>query len=1214
MSSLKTIDATQRSLYQLAAIYQKMIEHKDVHHAEKILELYDKFKKQELMICFAGHFSAGKSSMINALLKQDILPKSPIPTSANIVKIESGNGTVRLHFHHDAPEEYQEPFDMELIKQYSMDKDKIKKIEISTSEQLLPNGTALIDTPGIDAADDADRLMTESSLHLIDVLFYVMDYNHVQSEVNLQFLAGLHEKSIPFYVIINQIDKHDENELSFQSFETSIKQTFDLWDIQPIAIFYSSLVESTAQNNQFEDIKHTLHSLLTIKKGELLQHNHAAHVLVKEHETFLELQYEEKLAPYRVPPEHQQEVKKIKQIEQKITNLQQNIKHVKRDFFDELHQTLKNAYLMPANLRDSAKLFLESQQSHFKIGLIGSKKKTEEARQQRATDFLSNLEKVESASLQWKLRDKWSELLQRYQIEDTDLQEQLQHFSISLTYKDLVNLIKQGATINGDYVINYTNDLSGEIKRKYKQQANQLWNTMETHLHQHNTETINACNKQLNELKETQSIVANYVIIEEDLEKKKMAVHHLLKADHKSECAVKEIEDRLLMKEQRIKRGKKPLLEICEQKPEREEEKADNENTGMNKSMDSMDTMIQALSQSSAAIQGLPGFDSLVNDLQQKKQRLQHRSYTIALFGAFSAGKSSFANALIGEQVLPVSPNPTTATVNRINPVTDTYKHGTVLVKVKDEASLIKDIHSITKKFSPKATKLEELLEWIRAEELFNNELLSNTYQSYLKAMLTGFNDIQSTIGEKLTLSIDEFPIYVTDESKACYLESIDLYYDCELTRQGISLVDTPGADSVNARHTNVAFDYIKHADAILYVTYYNHALNRADKDFLMQLGRVKEVFQLDKMFFIVNAADLAKDEQELQVVCSYVKEQLLKLGIRFPRLYPASSRQSLQEKQAHIQLNEKMNHFEAAFYHFIHDDLTHLTVASALWDMKRAYQQLNHYIESQKLDQSEKAAWKQSMLAKKDRLQHEMKHININPDTNKINQKIEKQLYYVLERIGIRFHDMFKEMFNPTTITETGKYAKMQLWDSLQNLITYCGQELIRELQAVSLRIESLVEKLAKEVFATIRKTGKGIDDSFILPNIEIKELVTPTYLEAFSDIDVQEFERALATFKNTKSFFEKNEKELMKDEIYRVFKPFIKQYLEASKQVMVSSYSEQWAEIIDLMKKQLFLQWDNYMNSSLEMMTSNISLAELKNTKQKLASILELFETREG
>ena len=41
-------------------------------------------------------------------------------------------------------------------------------------------------------------------------------------------------------------------------------------------------------------------------------------------------------------------------------------------------------------------------------------------------------------------------------------------------------------------------------------------------------------------------------------------------------------------------------------------------------------------------------------------------------------------------------------------------------------------------------------------------------------------------------------------------------------------LVDTPGADSINARHTDVAFDYIRNADAILFVTYYNHAFAKS--------------------------------------------------------------------------------------------------------------------------------------------------------------------------------------------------------------------------------------------------------------------------------------------------------------------------------------------------------------------------------------------------
>ncbi len=69
--------------------------------------------------------------------------------------------------------------------------------------------------PGIDSTDDAHQLATESTLHLADVIFYMMDYNHVQSEVNLQFVKELKQRNKTVYLVVNQIDKHKENELSF---------------------------------------------------------------------------------------------------------------------------------------------------------------------------------------------------------------------------------------------------------------------------------------------------------------------------------------------------------------------------------------------------------------------------------------------------------------------------------------------------------------------------------------------------------------------------------------------------------------------------------------------------------------------------------------------------------------------------------------------------------------------------------------------------------------------------------------------------------------------------------------------------------------------------------------------------------------------------------------------------------------------------------------
>ncbi|HLR22146.1 MAG TPA: dynamin family protein, partial [Pseudogracilibacillus sp.] len=117
-----------------SALYEWMLKEQDDENAYKIMELYEKYLNNEFVLCFSGHFSAGKSSIINELLNRDILPKSPIPTSANIVKITSGDGVAKVYFKEDDPVQYKEPYNIDRIKDYCMDRDTIRQIEINTSD------------------------------------------------------------------------------------------------------------------------------------------------------------------------------------------------------------------------------------------------------------------------------------------------------------------------------------------------------------------------------------------------------------------------------------------------------------------------------------------------------------------------------------------------------------------------------------------------------------------------------------------------------------------------------------------------------------------------------------------------------------------------------------------------------------------------------------------------------------------------------------------------------------------------------------------------------------------------------------------------------------------------------------------------------------------------------------------------------------------------
>lgn len=117
-------------------------------------------------------------------------------------------------------------------------------------------------------------------------------------------------------------------------------------------------------------------------------------------------------------------------------------------------------------------------------------------------------------------------------------------------------------------------------------------------------------------------------------------------------------------------------------------------------------------------------------------------------------------------------------------------------------------------------------------------------------------------------------------------------------------------------RHTGVTFSYMKNADAICFLTYYNHAFSKADRGLLAQLGRIKDSFALDKMFFIINASDLASSEEELDEVKAHVVQNLRAGGLRSPRIYALSSLLALEAKTQHnhdLYGTSRFNEFEQA-------------------------------------------------------------------------------------------------------------------------------------------------------------------------------------------------------------------------------------------------------------------------------------------------------------
>lgn len=1190
---------------QLAYSYHLFLQNDDKKNAEKLIDLYEKKRDGEYVISFTGHFSAGKSSLINYLIGKEMLPNSPIPTSANIVKLTSGAGVVRVHFNDAQAVYYEEPYDIDLIQQYCMNKASIKKMEISTSESIIPKNCAFVDTPGIDAADDTDRLITESSLHTVDALCYVMDYNHVQSEVNLQFLTEMKKQQIPLTILINQIDKHNEKELSFGTFKRHVEETFRQWEIEPEKIFYISVKHEDDPNNELHLFKRYVFDLCTRELSmidERLQR--AFEYIVKDHESVMKERFREKLETFEQLDEKAAMEAEWKTVTEQLATLKEKQIHFNEQYEATVNETLKNAYLMPAQLRDLAANVIEANEKGFKVGFFNAKKKTAEERAKRLDDFYTELQQTIESTIQWTLRNKLTELIESYDIQVGQIHEQIQQLHIVYDKERLLSFLKDGATFNNAYVLNYTNDVSNDIKQQFRKRARTIFDTINDILMSQIREEMSFLERRQRKLRTVLDSFHEKEALEQERETTLAEIERSLHVHEVDSQLTRTVEEIVRKRNDFVKEA--VPKELPEKRTDTEVVLDVNHEITPVTETHSYDTIVSQLEQTIAALEESNVLQHMMDELREKQQRLQQRNVTVALFGAFSAGKSSFSNALLGERVLPVSPNPTTAVINRISPITPKYEHGTVMITFKDETTLLEDVRAILKDAFDATKNFSETIAMIKESRLYESETIANMHQAYLRALIAGYDHRKDEFGKTKRIDLTQFSSFVTEEKIACYIETVDLYYDCSLTQKGITLVDTPGADSVNARHTNVSFDYIKEADAIIYVTYYNHAITSADRDFLMQLGRVKESFELDKMFFIVNAADLAKDERELELVTSYVNEQLVSFGIRDATIYPVSSKNALIAKEKNEPVNKQMNQFERRFYEFIEHDLIELTLQGAQWEIERVRHTLKTMLASVQMDQEMKEQRIFALHEMKERMTKTVNSMSSSFVIEQLNDRIQRQLHFVLERLYIRFHDMFIEHFNPTTITASGRQAMKQLETCRTDLLQYVGYELLQEVRAVTLRMEAHGKQLLRSLYEELQEQLVVIDDTLIASSLHDISFESPHYEEAFTQIDIDIFQRTLRMFKNTRSFFEQNERDEMKEHFYHTLRPFAEAYVQAQQKTMVRSYHEQMNEWTNEIKQQIITELTTMIEEQIQLLTNDEQVITLQMIYEKLNEIV--------
>ena len=131
----------------------------DHQEAVKVVEkLKESFEKEEYTIIVVGEFSAGKSTLLNALMGRRILTSFTSETTATVnflrhksVASEGEEGRV---YYNDGREKILEKVDKDIIDQYVSTKgenvaENIRKLDLYLDSDFLKDGVSIVDSPGL---------------------------------------------------------------------------------------------------------------------------------------------------------------------------------------------------------------------------------------------------------------------------------------------------------------------------------------------------------------------------------------------------------------------------------------------------------------------------------------------------------------------------------------------------------------------------------------------------------------------------------------------------------------------------------------------------------------------------------------------------------------------------------------------------------------------------------------------------------------------------------------------------------------------------------------------------------------------------------------------------------------------------------------------------------------------------------------------------------
>lgn len=1138
-------------LYKLKKEVEKSKNSTLIHTINQVIK---KVYLNQYTASFVGHFSAGKSTLINLLLEQDILPSSPVPTTSNtaIVSVADKQEIIA----NLENQQYTKLKTYDEVKKMNRLNVDVESVEINFPSSKFKNGFTLQDTPGVDSNVATHQSTTEQFMYTSNILFYTVDYNHVQSALNFQFIKRMNDVGIPVIFIINQIDKHNEDEITFETFKQRVNKSIEDWDIKLTDIFYVTkfdhpenelsrlsqyLVEKDNYREPIENYVNRTVKFITEAQLGYIQ-NELQYIL--EQLNINEDEFEQAYAKFQQNQVVSEEARLLNNPDQLLSFLKQKRKDI-----------LDNAYIMTHDMREDIRHYLESMSDDFKVGgLLNKKKKKQEEQEARLQNVVSKLQDKVNQQIRQPLREDMSFLTRFINSSEVNHDVLNQHYEIDSSL--FSNLYQPQTSISNTYVLTFSDEVLKAITNFVEKQSNPLFNQAIDHTQaQGLTEETN----------DDLQIYEHYIELQnlkESLTTKNYQ-HYYIHMDDSLDKLIGRTEANYIVE------SNDQVLE--------KEEKASDENSN------ERNTKKVNIQEALNIIEPVPLFDRTKNDIKDTLERLENKLVKIGVFGTFSAGKSSLINALLGGQYLVSSPNPTTAATTELSYGEDSQ------ITLKTEEQLLNELNQLIEYHNVSFESLEAFVQ-SDVQQLKNK--LEKNQLAFVSAAHKHFSMYKDMLDEgvKHTISQEEIKKWSAEDEFATFVKTVHINLPLEWLK-GKIIVDSLGLHSNNQRHTNETEQILTSSDLILYVSYFNHSFTDNDKNFIEHMKEMNQLNENQAFKMVINAVDLAENSDDLAAVKHYVKDALTQVNLKSD-IFGVSSRQALRGN------DEGINQLRHSIDQFVEVDSNIILEQQMVKQLEQINISFEEMIHDYKTNQSH-IEQRQQQLKKYQNEQRLPNQLLFTTEQH-TNNEVEDQIYHLNGRLKLQLLDDVKSIYN-SQMTQNSDFNDEKKISS-KAFLDQIHQRLYLEQSLLVERIKKYYNRqLSEQVAPTIQKLNQlhvFINTDFsIMPNFTEKAFLRVDLNDMINALPKQLTKRRILnpnTQRELQELISSNTLELLQNQISE-FRQALIQYVAS----MNKEAEEKLAQIEDEIQDQI----DELLSFNLD----NTLIEQLRIANQKLNALLK-------